>query len=122
MNFSLLVAASVVAVSGCSYNARSPEVYRDDTKALLATKNAEIRACYNGVLKSTPDAAGRVTIKFEVDTEAGRIVNVEIDKTKTTAPEAVCECVTKHINGLGLAPPDRRMGQATFVWEFASKR
>lgn len=73
------------------------------------------------MLKSTPLAAGRVTVKFEVDTEVGRIVNIEVDKAKSTAPGPVVDCVTKSLNGLVLAPPDRHTGQATFVWEFTIK-
>ncbi|MEA2746862.1 MAG: hypothetical protein QOI41_1005 [Myxococcales bacterium] len=116
----LLIAGSAVLLSGCSFAARSPEMYRDDTKAVLETKNNDIRACYDGVLKATPGAAGKVTVKFEVETEQGKIVNVAVDKPNTTAPDAVAECVTKSINGLGLTPPDKRVGQATFVWEFAA--
>jgi hypothetical protein len=116
----LLIAGSAVLLSGCSFAARSPEMYRDDTKAVLETKNNDIRACYDGVLKATPGAAGKVTVKFEVETEQGKIVNVAVDKPNTTAPDAVAECVTKSINGLGITPPDKRVGQATFVWEFAA--
>jgi hypothetical protein len=48
-----------VVVGGCSFAARSPEMYRDDTKAVLETKNNDIRACYDGVLKGAPTAAGK---------------------------------------------------------------
>jgi hypothetical protein len=116
----LLIAGSAVLLSGCSFAARSPEMYRDDTKAVLETKNNDIRACYDGVLKATPGVGGKVTVKFEVETEQGKIVNVAVDKPNTTAPDPVAECVTKSINGLGLTPPDKRVGQATFVWEFAA--
>ncbi len=116
----LLIAGTAVMLSGCSFAARSPEMYRDDTKAVLDTKSNDIRACYDGVLKATPGAAGKVTVKFEVETEQGKIVNVAVDKPNTTAPDAVAECVTKSINGLGITPPDKRVGQATFVWDFAA--
>jgi hypothetical protein len=116
----LLIAGTTVLMSGCGFAARSPEMYRDDTKAVLDTKSNDIRACYDGVLQGTPSAAGKVTVKFEVETEQGKIVNVAVDKPNTTAPDAVAECVTKSINGLGLTPPDKRVGQATFVWEFAA--
>jgi hypothetical protein len=116
----LLIAGTAVLVSGCGFAARSPEMYRDDTKAVLDTKSNDIRACYDGVLKATPGAAGKVTVKFEVETEQGKIVNVAVDKANTTAPDPVAECVTKSISGLGLTPPDKRVGQATFVWEFSA--
>jgi len=118
---SILVASlSLAAVAGCSFAARSPETYRDDTKAVLETKNNDIRACYDGVLKSTPGAGGKVTVKFEVETEGGKFTKVSVDKAGTTAPEAVSECVTKSISGLGIQPPDARLGEATFVYEFTA--
>lgn len=116
----LLIVGTAALVSGCSFAARSPEMYRDDTKAVLETKNNDIHACYDGVLKTTPGAAGKVTVKFEVETEHGKIVNVAVDKPNTTAPDPVAECVTKNISGLGISPPDKRLGQATFVWEFSA--
>ena len=118
----LLIAASAVVatVSGCGFAARSPEMYRDDTKAVLETKSNDIRACYDGVLKSTPGVGGKVTVKFNVETEQGKITNVTVDKANTTAPDAVSACVTKSIAGLGITPPDARLGDATFTWEFAA--
>ena len=116
----LLIAATSVLVAGCSFAARSPEMYRDDTKAVLETKNNDIRACYDGVLKGTPNAGGKVTVKFNVETEAGKFTNIAVDKASTTAPPEVADCVTKSINGLGVSPPDKREGEATFVWEFSA--
>jgi hypothetical protein len=115
-----IAAGSVASLAGCSVAARSPEMYRDDTKAVLETKNNDIRACYDGVLKTSPGAQGRVTVKFDVETEQGKIVNVSVDKANTTAPDPVAECVTKSIGGLGLTPPDQRLGQGTFTWEFSA--
>ena len=116
----LLIAGAAVLVSGCSFAARSPEMYRDDTKAVLETKNNDIRACYDGVLKGSPRAAGKVTVKFNVDTAAGKFTNIAVDAPNTTAPAEVSDCVTKSIAGLGVAPPDARLGEATFVWEFSA--
>lgn len=125
MKTNLLIAASLAAVTGCSFAARSPEMYRDETKAVLDKKNDEIRACYDGVLKGTPGAAGKVTVNFDVvadgETDAGKIANVRTEKTGTTAPPAVAECVTKTIAGAGpLSPPDKRKGDAAFVYEFTA--
>ncbi len=116
----LIASTAIVALSGCGAAIRSPEMYRDDTKAVLETKNHDIHACYDAVLKGTPGAAGKVTVKFHVDTEAGKFTNVEVDAANTTAPAAVGECVTKNIAGLGVTPPDARLGEATFVWEFTA--
>ena len=116
----VLLFALVATASGCGFAARSPDMYRDDTKAQLETKNNDIRACYDGVLASTPGVGGKVTVKFIVEDEHGKITNVAVDKANTTAPDAVSDCVTKNISGLGLNPPDARVGQGTFTWEFAA--
>ena len=123
MKTTLLIAGTAVvvaSVSGCGFAVRSPEMFRDDTKAVLETKNNDIRACYDGVLKSTPGAAGKVTVKFDVELEQGKFVNVVVDKANTTAPDPLAECVTKSIAGLGIKPPDGNLGQGTFVWEFSA--
>jgi hypothetical protein len=113
-----LLFVTTLAVGGCSFAARSPEMYRDDTGKALASKQEEIRACYDGVLKANPAAGGVVAVKFDVETEQGKITNVTVDKTKTTAPDPVSECVTRSIEGLTLAPPDARKGEGTWVYDF----
>jgi len=125
MKTTLLISASLLAIAGCSFAARSPEMYRDETTKALEPKNNDIRACYNGVLKSTPGAAGKVTVKFDVAEDgaegAGKVTNVTVDKANTTAPDAVAECVTKNIAGAGpLNPADKRKGQASYVYEFSA--
>lgn len=119
----LLVSASLVTLVGCAV--RSPDMYRDETQAILETKNNDIRACYDGVLKGTPTAAGKVTVKFNVaakgDEGAGTVTNVQVDKANTTAPDAVSDCVAKTIAGVGtINPPDNKTGEATFVYEFSA--
>ncbi|WP_394837215.1 AgmX/PglI C-terminal domain-containing protein [Pendulispora rubella] len=117
---SLLAAVPFMAlVVGCSGAVRSPDVYRDDTRAALSAKDPDIRACYDDVLKSNPTAAGKVTVKFEVETEAGKIQNAAVDKANTTAPDPVSDCVTKNINGVAITPPDAKKGEGTWVYEFA---
>ena len=117
---SILIPLSLAMLSGCSFAMRSADTYRDDTGKVLATKNDDIRSCYDGVLKSTPGAQGKVTVKFDVDTAQGKITAVTVDKANTTAPDPVAECVTKSITGLVLAPPDHRKGVAVWVYEFTS--
>lgn len=116
MTFAALALLGTFAV-GCAY--RSAEMWRDDTNKVLEPKNNDIRACYDGVLKTTPTAAGKVTVTFEVETDGGKIQNVVVDKAGTTAPPEVGECVKKNIEGLVISPPDRRVGQATYVFEFS---
>ena len=114
---STIAFASLTTVVGCG-TARAPEVYRDDTKAVLDSKSADIKTCYDGILKSNGTAQGKVTVKFAVETEAGKFQNIVVDKANTTAPPELADCVTKAITGLGIAPPDKHDGDATFVWEF----
>lgn len=114
----LFVAASLATLAGCGFAARSPEMYRDDTQKVLETKNNEIRACYDTVLKGTPGVGGKVTVKFEIAEDTGKIQNVIVDRPNTTAPESVSECVKKNLEGLAINPPDARLGQAAFVYDF----
>lgn len=116
----ILIAASLASLAGCSAALRSPEMWRDDTTKVLQTRNDAIRACYDGVLKSTPGAGGKVTITFEVESEAGKIQKVAVDKANSTAPDAVGECVTKNLDGLSISPVDAKVGQGTFVYEFTA--
>lgn len=111
----------LAAVSGCSFAARSPEMYRDDTAALLDTKSAEIKACYDEALKTNASATGTVRVQFTVAKETGKITNPTVDPAGTTAPAEVSSCVTSKIDGLELKPPDQNDGQATFTWEFQAE-
>jgi hypothetical protein len=117
MKTSLPYALSLIALSACAY--RSPEMYRDDTGKVLETKNAEIKSCYDGFLKGNQGAGGKVTVNFEIETEAGKIQNVTIDKANTTAPPELAACVKKSIEGLAVTPPDRKEGRGTWVYEFS---
>ncbi len=122
MKTSMLIATGLVAVSsfvtGCAY--RDAKMFVDDTGKVLATRNNEIKACYDGVLKTNPTAGGRVTVKFEVETDEGKIVNVQVDQAGTTAPAPVADCVKNNLNGLAISPPDKKKGDATWVYEFSA--
>lgn len=114
--FAALALLSSVAV-GCAY--RSPEMWREDTNKVLEAKNNDIRVCYDEHLKKAPGTGGKVTVTFEVETEGGKIQNVQVDPAGTTAPPELGECVKRNIEGLVISPPDRRVGQATYVYEFS---
>lgn len=120
MNKNLLSACVLVALgsSACSFAARSPEMYRDDTQKLLATKSEALKACYDGVLKGDPKAQGSVVVTFEVTEETGEIVNAAVKDDATTAPAPVRDCVVQSLQGLTLAPGDARKGLATFSYDF----
>ena len=117
----LSLLALTVAAAGCSVHIRSPEQYRDDTQALLETRTADIKACYDKELATNADLTGRVTVHFMVEKKTGRITNVAPVPAGTTAPESLTNCVVNSINGLVLTPPDDNDGDATFVYDFTAQ-
>jgi len=94
----------LATVAGCSFAVRSPDMYRDDTAKVLASKSADIQACYDGILKSKPGTAGKATVKFNVEVKTGAFTDVAVDKANTTVPDDVAACVTTAMAGLALAP------------------
>jgi hypothetical protein len=116
MRFSVL--GLVASLAGCSFAARSPEMYRDDTEAVLKTRDAQIKTCYDDLLKTNKDLQGRVTVKLLVEHDTGKITNVAADPAGTTAPEPLTKCVVDSLQGLMLNPPDKRDGDASYVYEF----
>lgn len=118
MKCAAILAASL-GMFGCTFYARSAEQYRDDTSKVLESKNAEIGTCYDTVLKTTPTAAGKVTLVFTVEEKTGKIADAKADAARTTAPQPLVDCVVNAINGLVLQPPDQRKGNATFEYDFA---
>ncbi len=115
----LLSLVAALALGGCSFAARSPEMYRDDTAHVLAARAPEIRACYAHVLATHPQARGRVVVDFDVEPKTGALSNVRVDPTRTTAPPEAARCVTDQLGGLTLTPPDRRLGLAAWTWELS---
>jgi hypothetical protein len=113
-----VVAVTSIGFLACTFYARSPDQYRDDTSNLLATKSAELNTCYDNASKTTPGMSGKVTVKFTVEKKSGKVLNVTADPTRTTAPQPLIDCVVNSINGLVLAPPDQRNGDATFEYDF----
>jgi hypothetical protein len=111
-----LLALAVCAV-GCGFK-RTPEMYRDDTEKVLATRNTEIKACYDGILKGDQKAAGTVTVRFDVQQDTGKLTSMKIDEAASTAPPPVRECVMQALQGLVLQKPDANLGKATFMYEF----
>lgn len=119
MNKKLFSLVTFAALTGCGFAARSPEMYRDDTQKVLETKSADIKACYDGILHGKPGVGGKVTVKFEVEEDTGKLKNVTVDQASSNAPPEVGECVKKSLEGLAINPPDARLGQAAFVYEFS---
>jgi len=116
----LSLLALAAASTACSFHARSPEKYRDDTAAVLETRSADIKACYDNELKANKDLTGRVTVHFTVAKETGQITSVAPVPAGTTAPESLTNCVVNALGGLVLTPPDNNDGDATFVYDFSA--
>lgn len=110
-------APALVACSG-SFYARSPDDYRQATRALLESRESSFRQCYEGVLSATPDATGTVAVSFVVEEKTGKILTPS-SLPESTAPEPLRECVVKGLDGLALDPPDQRKGVATMTFDFA---
>jgi hypothetical protein len=114
----VLLLATVVAA--CAH-ARTADEYRADTAKLMATKNDEIKACYDKILAAQPKAAGVVTVDFAVEAKTGHLADVRVNKAQTTAPDDVSQCVLAAIPSLAVTPGDRKRGQGTWAWQFNAK-
>lgn len=104
---------------GCSFYARGPDDYRTAVRGLLEQKRPEVEACYKRSYEADPAAEGRVVAKFDVEAKSGKVLRPEIVNEGSTANDALKQCVLTSLEGLTLAPPDQRKGEATFTWEFA---
>jgi hypothetical protein len=114
----IIASALLLSLGACSFIARGEDQYREDTRALLETKNADIKACYDRALASNPAQSGNVVVNFTVEKKTGALMNVAADPDQSTAPPALQNCVVSALEGLALTPEDRRDGQATFSWVF----
>ena len=108
------------AATGCSFHARDAASYRKDTRALLATKDPDIKSCYDAELKKNPNVSGSVVVTFKVQKDTGAITDAKVDKA-SDAPDSLGQCVVQALDGLSLQPPDAREGDATFLWQFQIK-
>ncbi|HEY3665011.1 MAG TPA: hypothetical protein VGL19_03380 [Polyangiaceae bacterium] len=102
------------ASAGCGGAVRTADPYRDDVAKVLATKNGDVKACYDNLLKDKKDLTGKVTVKFTVEMKTGAFKDV-----KTDGPAELGTCVSSAMTGLVLDPGDINNGDATFVYEFS---
>jgi hypothetical protein len=112
IGFALLAISA--ASAGCGGAVRTAEPYRDDVAKVLATKNGDVKACYDNLLKGKKDLAGKVTVKFTVEMKTGAFKDVKI----ADGPPELGTCVSSAVSGLVLSPGDINNGDATFVYEF----
>jgi hypothetical protein len=113
----------VAALVGCllplaACAVRSPEMYRNDTRKLLETRQPTLQACYDAELQTDRTATGKVIVRFTVEESTGKIIKPEIDDLQSTPNRTLRGCVLDALKGLSLDPPDDRDGDATFTWEF----
>jgi hypothetical protein len=113
----LTVLLSTGLSTACQFYARDAKDYQKATRDLLDTKSAEIKACYESAKQADGKAKGTVVVHFLVEAKTGRVLAPEV-LSESTAPKELGECVVKSINGLVLNPPDQRLGDATFSYEF----
>jgi hypothetical protein len=117
-SISLVLASLAALVAGCSFAARDANMYAKDTQAVLETRSGDIKKCYDEALKTDAKAAGQVTITFTVRVETGNLDELKVDPARSTAPEALSNCVVNSLQGLKLQPADQAEGLATFTWDF----
>ena len=111
-----LIAVMSLGIIGCKFAKRGPDKYRDDTRALLETKSAEVKACYDAIVRRDQSAVGTVSVFFVLEKDTGVIKDAKVQDG--TAPQAVQDCLLNSFAGLQLDPPDADDGHATFTWEF----
>lgn len=107
----------LVLVTGCA--ARGAQMFHDDTAKMFAMKDADMKTCYDGVLKADAAAKGTVGVNFTWEKSTGKLTNLAVDAAKTTAPAPVQQCVTKALEGMTINPADQRDGQGSWTFEFA---
>ena len=113
---SALVVGLLAATSACTFYARGPEQYRDDTQVVLETRGDQIKECYDVALTTNDTVKGDVVVNFTVEKKTGKFMSMQLDETKTTAPKELADCIINSIDGLMLEPQDQRDGLATFTW------
>ncbi|MFV8756758.1 AgmX/PglI C-terminal domain-containing protein [Nannocystaceae bacterium ST9] len=113
-----LLSVALLCTSACSFIARDAEDYRKVTRELVESRGGDIKSCYDRALETNESVSGTVLVNFTVEKKTGKVLNPKIDEAKTTAPAEISQCIVQAIDGLQLAEPDAREGQATFSWEF----
>lgn len=115
----LAAVAGCSLVVGCGHGVtRDQAGYRDATREVVTAHNAQVKSCYDAALAQQPTLAGRVVLSFKVQAETGKVVDPQVDKAATTAPDSLSQCVVQAVQGVSLTPPDKNEGHASFSWEF----
>jgi hypothetical protein len=122
MRTSLMILSQIMVCAasvGCQAMIRDADQFEKDTGTLLATKNDQVKQCYEQALKSDPKLGGNVGVHFMIQKETGKVMDAKVDPALTTAPDSLQQCVLTSLDGLLLAPPDTgNDGLGTWVYEF----
>lgn len=118
LTFSALALTTALSACSVSYKLRSPEQYREDTRALLESKQSSFLSCYEDLLASSSETSGTVVIRFDVEEETGKFTNTH-SLESSSASDELQQCVVNGMEGLVLAPPDDKTGEGTMTFEFS---
>jgi hypothetical protein len=114
----VLIVATLSLASACSFYARGQDDYRKSVREVLDTRSQQVETCYRSELAANEQAKGKVVVQFDVEPKTGKFVAAKVVEGESTATKPVQQCVLSSLDGLALAPPDQRKGEATFTWEF----
>jgi hypothetical protein len=119
MKIAIFTCLSLSLLASCAV--RDAEMYRDDTRKLLETKEPVLRQCYDAELQKDPKAGGKVIVSFIVQKDTGVLLDPKLDDLQSTPNRELRRCVMDALKGLTLDPADERDGEATFTWDFQTK-
>ena len=117
----LMACALAIGLSpslACSFMMRDTPTYERDTSTLLDTRESQLQTCYESELERNPDLSGKLTLTFTVEKQTGQITQLAWDQSRSTVNDSLASCVISALDGLELAQPDQRDGQATFTYTF----
>lgn len=107
----------LLVTTACAGTVRSPTTYRDDTEKLLASRQAQVKTCYDEALAADATIGGTITVSFVVEKQTGVVKQAAVIPEKSRGSDKLYTCVLSALTGLRLAPGDRNEGRATFVYE-----
>ena len=118
MRHALCLLLAAASLGACSFHARGPDEYRMAVREVLDARQPDVHACYERAYTADERMKGRVVAKFQVAAKSGQLMSPQIVDEETTAPEPLKQCVLASLDGVTIAPPDQRTGDAKFVWDF----
>jgi outer membrane biosynthesis protein TonB len=110
--------AATLSLAACSFYARGQDDYRKAVREVLDTRSADVEKCYRAELSANEQAKGKVVVQFDVEPKTGKFVGAKVVEGESTPNKPLQQCVLGSLDGLAIAPPDQRKGEATFTWEF----